>query len=422
MKRIFFLLCVMLPVLAVAQTKVAVYVTASDDIDDATKQIVGNELVTALVSNPSFTAIERTADFLNELRNEHSYQRSGNVEDHQIRLLGKQFGAEMVCVANIMPFKNGYYIQARLLNVETASVEAAARETTSLSSIEDFVTAAESLASKLVGKKADANKYGQEYSTVLYGETDCDIISIDNTGYSTIVTFKYITTRRTAVKMSQTVYIVDNKWGDKYKALEISGIGSTDYTYMDPGIHTFTVTFEKLPDFVSSIDIVEPNGWKWTKITLHPYERENYYLFRDDATNKYKSLIKGEAEKAAREREMAQREREERERRASQQQAIQETFQNNLDKLGDAITNYQQSQNSYILEIRNTKNYAVKVVLDNRILGTVNAYKTQEYLLDIDFYGKLQLIQQSGYVFSPTVYTWNLPKQQKQTRRIISTP
>lgn len=423
MRRLFVILLFSLSLTALAQQqKVAVYVTAVDGIEEATKQIVGTELVTALVANPAYDAVERTADFLNTIQKEHGYQRSGNVDDQQIRNLGKQFGASLVCVANIMPFQNAYYIQARLLNVETASVEAAARETSSLSSIDDFVSAAESLASKLVGKQADLQKYGNEYSSVLYSEEDCILTSIDNTGRSAVATFKYITARPQQIKMSPNVYIIDNKTGDTFRALEVSGIGSANFTYANAGILTFTVTFEKLPNNISSIDIIEPRGWSWTKITLKPYDRANYFVFRDNSKNIYNNLAQKEQIAAERARAQEQRQREEQAERAAQQQAMQDNLQNGLDRLGEAIRGYQQVKNSYVLEIHNTKNYPIKVVLDGRILGIINAYKTEEFLLDINLYGKLQLIQQSGYLFSPTTYTRQVPKQNAQTRLIYSTP
>ena len=156
MKKLLVILFSTFTLAAVAQQqKIAVYVTASEGIDEATKQIVGSELVTAITTNPDYNAVERTDEFLKEIKKEHSYQRSGNVDDQQISELGKQFGVNTVCVANVMPFKDSYYINARLIDVEEATVKASASATSISNTLEDFVSACEALASKLFGKQVE---------------------------------------------------------------------------------------------------------------------------------------------------------------------------------------------------------------------------------------------------------------------------
>lgn len=101
--------------------KVAVYVTGDSEFYINT--VVGAELVAAITNQSGYVAIERTADFLKELQKEQGYQRSGNVDDNQISALGKQFGVDYVCVADLTKIYGSYFISARLINVETAEVE-----------------------------------------------------------------------------------------------------------------------------------------------------------------------------------------------------------------------------------------------------------------------------------------------------------
>lgn len=156
MKRILFIMMMCLPMMVMAQEntkpkKVAVYVTSDDEsIDNTTKSIVGGELVNAIVKTKKYQAVERTADFLKQISKEQGYQRSGNVDDGQISALGKQFGVEYVCVANVMPFQDKVYIQARLIDVETATVIAIARETSSISDIDEIIASSEVVANALV--------------------------------------------------------------------------------------------------------------------------------------------------------------------------------------------------------------------------------------------------------------------------------
>ena len=151
MKKLFILMMFCLPIAAMAQQKVAVYVTSnSNEVDEAAKQIIGTELVSAIIKTNQYDAVERTADFLSQISTEQGYQRSGNVDDNQISALGKQFGVDYVCVANLVVYSgNTYYIQARLIDVETATVHSVARETSSLNDIDEMILASSKVASKL---------------------------------------------------------------------------------------------------------------------------------------------------------------------------------------------------------------------------------------------------------------------------------
>ena len=172
MKRIILLIAICLPMMVMAQKKVAVYVTSDDEkVDNAQKEIIGGELVAAIVQTKQYKAVERTADFLQQISKEQGYQHSGNVDDDQISALGKQFGVDYVCVANIIPYKNTYYIQARLIDVETATVQAIARETSTLASPDDLMNTAGLVAHALIN--SDGSSYNVPTADK-YAKTDKD--------------------------------------------------------------------------------------------------------------------------------------------------------------------------------------------------------------------------------------------------------
>ena len=161
MKKICFLFLAVLCVNVMCgqdKKKVAVYVTATSSVPDETKKIVGSELVAAIAANQSYSAIERTSAFLDELGKEQGYQLSGNVDDSQISRLGKQFGVDIVCVADITPYQNAYYIQARFIDVENAIIMSTERITSNLKGLDEMVKAAESLANKLIGNENSQSK------------------------------------------------------------------------------------------------------------------------------------------------------------------------------------------------------------------------------------------------------------------------
>ena len=153
MKRFILVASILLIASAVfSQTqKIAVYVTGGENVSMETKKIIGSELVSAIAANEKYNAVERTAEFLSQINKEQNYQRSGNVDDSQISELGKQYGVDLVCVTELIPYESSYYIQARLIDVETATIKKTAREISDLANLPSIIQMSESLANKLVG-------------------------------------------------------------------------------------------------------------------------------------------------------------------------------------------------------------------------------------------------------------------------------
>ena len=101
--------------------KVAVYVVKNDPGKDIGR-VLGDKLVAGFTNSGRYIAIERTNSFLSQLSKEQNYQQSGAVDDNDLSRLGKQFGVEYVCVADVSNVFGEKYISARLINVETAEV------------------------------------------------------------------------------------------------------------------------------------------------------------------------------------------------------------------------------------------------------------------------------------------------------------
>ena len=147
------------------QQKVAIYVTGGSDA--GIKKVLGDQLVAAIVNSGKYTAIERTSSFLAELGKEHGYQRTGAVDDTELSRLGKQFGVQLVCVAEVSEVdsfnsKNMFgkssntthnkYVSARLIDVESAEVINTANASGSLSNMKELLKVSQSIAKELTGK------------------------------------------------------------------------------------------------------------------------------------------------------------------------------------------------------------------------------------------------------------------------------
>ena len=101
--------------------KVAVYVVKNEACRNIGR-VLGDKLVAGFTNSGRYIAIERTNSFLAQLNKEQNYQHSGAVDDSDLSRLGKQFGVQYVCVADVSDVFGEKFISARLIDVETAEV------------------------------------------------------------------------------------------------------------------------------------------------------------------------------------------------------------------------------------------------------------------------------------------------------------
>lgn len=155
MKQLLFTVLALLCAIAVhgqsgdgdGKKKIAVYVTGSDA---PVNKVIGNRLVSTIVRQGKYTAIERSEEFLTQLQKEYAYQQSGNVDAKQISRLGKQFGVDIVCVAEILEVLNTYDITVKLIDVETAEITNMTQAYSNLKSVGDLTEAVNKLTAELL--------------------------------------------------------------------------------------------------------------------------------------------------------------------------------------------------------------------------------------------------------------------------------
>lgn len=131
------------------QKKVAVYVTGQES---GINKVLGDQLVAGFAQSGKYIAIERTASFLAELGKEQNYQRTGAVDDNELSRLGKQFGVQLVCVADISDVFGQKYISARLIDVESAEVVNTSNTSSQLDSMNELLNVTNKLTKELTSK------------------------------------------------------------------------------------------------------------------------------------------------------------------------------------------------------------------------------------------------------------------------------
>lgn len=397
MKKFIFIMMALMPIMLMAQSKVAVYVTSnSDAVDEAMKEIIGSEIVTAIVNNPAYHAVERTNEFLAQIKKEQGGDQATKVDDQQISELGKKFGVEYVCVANIMPYKDTYYVQARLIDVSTVTVKNTAREISNLEDIEVIVSTAEKLAQKLVGvqeAKVDTPVveapvveqvvapvvYEKEFSTVTSQTyARCFITTINNTGDSTKVVFKLCAGSNMTANFSKNAYILDKNSGAKYKLLKAKDISTGSMQPFSKGIHKFIIYFEKMPSDITEISIVESDTWKWLGIQLKPYGKADYFKFEDKTEEFQQSFVRADEK---------------------QQQELEKKQQETVEAFADMIDTFA----AYNLTVTNKKSGDFSVYLGDKLIAIIKGREVKTIRIPLSYKGKITFKQINGYALFPTV-------------------
>lgn len=148
MRKLLILLLSVLSLSVVAQQKkVAVYVTGDNP---PMNEVWGSKLTAAIARSGKYAAVERTAAFLYELSKEQNYQRTGAVNDAELSELGKQFGVQLVCVANVSKLLGEDYISVRLIDVETAQIVCSANINATIRDLDSLVENADLLSTKML--------------------------------------------------------------------------------------------------------------------------------------------------------------------------------------------------------------------------------------------------------------------------------
>lgn len=152
MRKVPVFLIMLFAAAALAQDlpKIAVYVTGGTNADE--NRVLSAFMLEALIRSGKYTAVERSDDFVSQVDREQTHQRSGAVDDGQIRQAGVQAGVQYVCVVNMTQAFGAYLISARIIDVETAIVVTTSSLESRLRSLREL----RNVANDVVGKMKSA--------------------------------------------------------------------------------------------------------------------------------------------------------------------------------------------------------------------------------------------------------------------------
>jgi len=130
---------------------VAIYMAGDEPTGaQGVHNIMGGELARVISGSDKYLAVDRTEIILEQLAKEHIYQRSGAVDDDQIKALGQQLGVQYLSISNINPVGKRYYLDTRLVDVVTAEIKRSVTETSTLKDANEMSRVARNIALELI--------------------------------------------------------------------------------------------------------------------------------------------------------------------------------------------------------------------------------------------------------------------------------
>lgn len=432
MKKLLLIFISALSLTAVAQNKrVAVYVTGDDE---GINKVLGSKLVSAIARSNEYSAIERTAAFLNELSKEQDYQRTGAADDNDLSRLGKQFGAQYVCVATVSDAFDEKYLSARLIDVETAQVERTASSNGTIQTLDDIVTAADAISNELLSSLKNGRKSDSKKVAVYVVKSDAAknigrvlgdklVAGFTNSG-------RYIAIERTNSFLSQL---------SKEQKYQRTGAVDDDISRLGK---QFGV------QYVCVADVSDVLGEKFVSARLVDVETAEVVNSYDEGTsmttmqsclavaNKIaanlskgtfaeqaeEARLKAEEEARIRAEQENQRRAEEKlakeqEEKARQQRELQESFS----QLGNAIAGIVNPQ--YYLKVTNNRAHTRIVYVDGQKIGEISGLSVKVFTVSTKLYRRIEFVQKN-YLISPKRETFTNKRQPQngQTVEIVNNP
>jgi hypothetical protein len=146
--------------------------------------ILGGELARTISESDKYLAVDRTDDIQKQIAKEHMYQRSGAVDDEQIKALGMQLGAQYLCISNINPVgTRSYYLDIRLVDVVTAEIVRTATANSSLKDANEMTRVARNAAFELIETEKAIAQRKRKKKILLVTSISLDAVGVGALAY-----------------------------------------------------------------------------------------------------------------------------------------------------------------------------------------------------------------------------------------------
>lgn len=131
--------------------RIAIIETQDEEnkVSAAIESMVRSNLTKVISGSPGYEGYDRVS--ISEIMDEHDFERTGMVDDEQIKRLGALAGADFLLVSQVYMFnETTLFVDAKLLDVETAKTERSENRLMSMTP-QDIQSGCEILAYRLLG-------------------------------------------------------------------------------------------------------------------------------------------------------------------------------------------------------------------------------------------------------------------------------
>ena len=132
--------------------RIAVYVIG--DMPDNNKRVFGPELLTSLVNSGRYSGMERPNVFFAEVESKRTTEFGGAINDSQLSELGKEFGVDYVCIADVVPAFGIYRIEVRIVDAKTAQTVVVGESNSSLKTFDELTRVLRAIVRNMFGEQA----------------------------------------------------------------------------------------------------------------------------------------------------------------------------------------------------------------------------------------------------------------------------
>ena len=150
MKKLITFFTFLLPSLIILAQEnikqVAVFSAVDKTNTEGYAEVFREVLIEKLAKSTKYRPVERA--LIDQVLKENEYQQGGMVDDDKIKTIGKQLGADYVCISTIISLGQNYFVSAKLVDVTTAIIELQENRETK-NGTEDMLESMRTLANKL---------------------------------------------------------------------------------------------------------------------------------------------------------------------------------------------------------------------------------------------------------------------------------
>ncbi|MDR3011609.1 MAG: hypothetical protein LBU70_00125 [Chitinispirillales bacterium] len=175
MKSKLMLFVIMLfSMIALAKDLPSIAVYVSGDLGDNERRVLGTSMLTALAKGERYISAERSNAFIAEMESELAKLPDGiSMGNDQISELGKQFGADYVCMVDLTPAFGEYHVSARIIDVQTATIVYKGEFHSPLKTMSDLTQAADSVVRNIFAEQTRPR--ARERSTPIVASEDRNV-------------------------------------------------------------------------------------------------------------------------------------------------------------------------------------------------------------------------------------------------------